>query len=481
MNLKCCILLFIIAVFCANSSIIGQANTLVMGQMNQHNKLVKTVELHVNNRYIDNEIEIFESNLLADGSFAFAVNVVEPQYATFRYSQNKVLVYLEPNDTLVIYGEGPSFPFSTAFSGRGGANNRYLYKYLDRHPKELNPFKLLQYRKGNYWYYVDVDMDNKMKNNHPEAFYKMLLLKKEQALMDLEFNVANQPGYLSDSFKEFLSAEIIYDWAYHLMLYGSVLKNKHKLTDEWFSFLDEVPINSKMIGNYRYRDFLMAYFNYLITKEIDQPQNPYLKQYELATQLMTGRPQAFVQSELIFKSFAAKNMEELLDRYWDFVRNTDYPEFNDKVVAAYEKALKQTVGAPAPDFKLNDELGRVVTLSNYRGQVVLLNFWASWCRPCMAKMRMMQPIEEELKSKGVVFMNVSLDRNESDWKRAIQSGDFGGVHLLANGDIDSQVATDYEVRILPQYFLINKEGQFAEKPEKFKPEDLKLTLNRLSR
>ncbi len=299
--------------------------------------------------------------------------------------------------------------------------------------------------------------------------------------MNLDFNMANHSGTLSQDFKEFMTTEIIYDWAYHLLLYGSVFKNEHGLTESYFTFLEEVPLQSNMVGNYRYRDFLMAYLNYQVTKTTDQPENPYLRQYEEASRLLYGRSLAFAQSELIFKSFAIGKIDQLLAKYWAFVRESEYPEFNDKVVVAYEKALKQTVGAPAPDFKLKDNQGRIVSLNSYQGQVVLLNFWASWCRPCMAKMRMMQTLEAELSEKGVVFMNVSLDRNEVDWKQAIENGGFAGVHLIADGDIDSEIANDYEVKILPQYFLINKNGNFAEKPKQFKGEELKMALNRLSR
>lgn len=475
------ITIFVFSFSLSSNILLAQANALVMGQIQNHNKLVKTVQLHVNNRYVNNEVEVYESNLLADGTFAFAAEINEPQYATIIYSRNKSMVYLEPNDTLRLVAEGTTFPHGVSFSGKGGPNNRYLYKYLEDHPTELDPFKKIQYKKGTYWFSLDMDTDKMMKNNHPEAFKKIMLLEKEQALTDLNFNVSNNPGEISSHFREFMSAEIIYNWAYHVLLYGSVFKNKHGLTESYFSFLDEVPLINEMVGNYRYRDFLMAYFNYQITKSNANPTEPYLKQYEKATNLLSGRALAFSQSEIIYKCFGLGKIDQLLAKYWGFVENTDYPEFSQKVEAVYQKAIKQSVGAPAPNFKLMDNLDRMVTLSSYDGQVVLLNFWASWCRPCMSKMRIMQPLEEELKSKGVVFMNVSLDRNQEDWKQALERENFAGVHLIADDDINSKIASDYEVRILPQYFLINKDGNFAEKPKQFRAEDLRLVLNQLSK
>ena len=155
------------------------------------------------------------------------------------------------------------------------------------------------------------------------------------------------------------------------------------------------------------------------------------------------------------------------------------------VVGAAVRYLQDTRANAAPqsrpEFSLPDLQNKQHSIAEWDGKLVLINFWASWCRPCMNKMRIMQPLEEELKSKGVVFMNVSLDRNPEDWKRALDRENFVGVHLIAEGDIDSSVATDYQVRILPQYFLIDKYGNFAEKPKQFKAEGLRLVLNRLSR
>jgi peroxiredoxin len=459
----------------------AQANVLVTGQILNHNSLIKTVELRVNNRYVNNEVDLYESNLLKDGTFAFAVAITEPQYVTISYSQNTALIYLEPNDSLSLVGEGSSFPHGISFAGKGGAHNRYLYKYLGSNPQEIDPFKKIQYKKGTYWFVLDPGMDNTMKNNHPEAFKKLMLLRREQSMADLNFNASNRPEEFSTAFREFMSTEIFYDWAYHVMLYGAVFKNKHGLTESYFSFLDEVPLQSETVGNYHYRDFLMAYLNYLVTKNNDLPEHPYLRQYEAATEILSGRALAFAQSEIIYRCFGVGQIDEILSNYWAFVEKTDYPEFSQKVVSVYEKAMKQSIGVPAPDFKLMDNLGRMVTLRSYNGQVVLLNFWASWCQPCMSKMRIMQPLEAELKSKGIVFMNVSLDRDTARWQQTLSQEQFAGVHLIADGDINSSIANEYQVRILPQYFLIDKNGAFAEKPKQFRADDLRLVLNRLSR
>ena len=86
-----------------------------------------------------------------------------------------------------------------------------------------------------------------------------------------------------------------------------------------------------------------------------------------------------------FKGFSNRQLEELIEKYWHFIENSPYEEYEAKVIDAYQKAIRRAVGAPAPDFTLRDNLDRLVSLSSYHGQIVYLNFWASWCRPCMSK------------------------------------------------------------------------------------------------
>ena len=83
---------------------------------------------------------------------------------------------------------------------------------------------------------------------------------------------------------------------------------------------------------------------------------------------------------------------------------------------------------------------------------------------------------KELEKQGVVFVNVSLDRNSNDWQNAVQSWQFNGVHVLAPGDINSDIASTYEVKILPQYYIINKYGSFAQRPKKNDVNSIRSTL-----
>jgi len=456
----------------------SQANTLIMGKVTNA-RTVKEIELSMNTQYLDNEHEVYFSNILADYTFAFAVEVKAPQLAILEYANNQAFIYLEPNDTVYIDTDAYSFQYSLSFSGKGGANNTFLAEYLKEHPREMSPFSMVQYRKGIHWFSNSPRMDNVMLDNAPNVFDRKMKLRKEGALSKLQFFSATPTNSLSQLFRQFMEAEIIYDWAYHTLLYGMVYKNKYGLTDQYLDICGEVSLQHEQLGSYYYRKFLMGWINYQYMKA-GEPGNPYIEQYDLGSQMLEGKPEAFFQSEMIVQALRGKNPEKIIPQYIEFSKENVYIPFEEKVISVYNKTMRYSTGADAPSFNLPNTMGQTVSLENYKGKPVYLNFWASWCRPCLAKMGRLKRIEPELEASGVQVLNISVDSDETNWKNLIAERNLPGEHVLAPLGIKSKVAFDYGVRVLPHYFIVDSSGRFARKPEGKTMEELKKTLLSLS-
>ncbi len=473
--------LFLLSLCLPLLSSYAQENTLVMGRIDNLG-LVKEIEINVNEKYLNDKNVVYTAAVTDEGYFAFPLAINEPQLVTLTYSRNKALIYLEPQDTLEVITDANSFPFTMRFDHRGGANNTHLKKYFEQHPPELNAFKLKQYRsRGSYWYVNTPTMDRLMLASTPDQFRQKMALRKKQAFADLDFFMQNNPSALTPAFRDFISSEIIYDWAYHLLLYGDVFKNRFGITESFFDFLDEVPLQNENIGNYWYRHFLQAYLCYRYAAQEEKTGNTYVNQYKLAKNIFQGKALAFLQSEMLVRGFRAKQVEALQRQYWDFSDHNPYPQFDEKVMQNYYQVMKYAAGSLAPDFTLADPTGRPVSLHHYQGKVIYLNFWASWCRPCMAKIRQLQSIQEKLEQQGIVFLHVSLDRDKQTWVETIRRNNMKGIQVLANGDIESEVARDYEIKILPQYYIIDKHGNFAAKPREHDLLEIESVLLRLNR
>ena len=113
------------------------------------------------------------------------------------------------------------------------------------------------------------------------------------------------------------------------------------------------------------------------------------------------------------------------------------------------------VGRLAPDFTLTDLEGNSVTLSDFRGQAVFINFWATWCPPCRAEMPEIEAVYQEYKDKDVVVIGVDLYESEGKVRRYIERGGYSWTFVI---DTTGEVTRDYRVTSIPTSFFLDKQG-----------------------
>ena len=186
--------------------------------------------------------------------------------------------------------------------------------------------------------------------------------------------------------------------------------------------------------------------------------------YDLAKEILKGRVLYWFLAEELIDSFKSGfDAFALAQRKWeDFQQTNPYPEYNEAVQAVLHKALKLQPGQPAPDFTLHDLDGQPVSLSQFKGQAILFDFWASWCGPCIGNLPDLRAIKERMADQPVVFLNLSLDTDEGAWREAIDEHAIKGVHVRADG-FGSDLAESYQVNALPSYYLVDSQGLIVER------------------
>jgi peroxiredoxin len=118
-----------------------------------------------------------------------------------------------------------------------------------------------------------------------------------------------------------------------------------------------------------------------------------------------------------------------------------------------------TVGMQAEDFQLADLDGKTQSLSQYRGKIVLVNFWATWCKPCTTEMPAMQATYDKLRSKGFVVLAVNELEDEAKVREHIK---LYGHTFPVLMDRDNKVANQFGVFGLPVSVFIDQEGRVQE-------------------
>ena len=113
----------------------------------------------------------------------------------------------------------------------------------------------------------------------------------------------------------------------------------------------------------------------------------------------------------------------------------------------------------APDFSLKNLAGETVKLSDYKGQVVMINFWASWCGPCRQEMPLLNDMSEELSKAGFVLLGVNLDEDVNDARKFLN--DIGDMSFPILLDPTAKVADLYKNQAMPSSYFVDREGNLA--------------------
>ncbi|HSY92752.1 MAG TPA: TlpA disulfide reductase family protein [Candidatus Binatus sp.] len=125
----------------------------------------------------------------------------------------------------------------------------------------------------------------------------------------------------------------------------------------------------------------------------------------------------------------------------------------------YSGSRPPRIGSSAPDFTVQDTQNKI-TLSQLRGQVVVLNFWATWCAPCVEEVPSLVEMQRRLKAKGVTVLAVSVDVDDNAYRQFVRNHN---VTLLTVRDPDQKSSALYGTHLFPETYVIDRNGVMRRK------------------
>ena len=418
-------------------------------------------------KYDNDDIYVKPDN---EGKYHYSFTDSLPKELVLVGPKNKMIyVFLENGDQLNIKTD---FDQQTTFSGKGAQNSEVLNNYM-------SAFNIA---------FAKVDA-TKMTT---QQFFDALNSINQIPIDLLNQNKAKvSPAFYNDQLTN-LSYKKLKDYMWYGYYYFVGMKKK--FADESPAGLWEldkqVRYDERLLGNRSY-DALLLYF-----------YPPYLRRKELFSQGKLDSPHeiqdAFIDYKMILKYYPdGKVKNEALKRTMVQVLNqakdlSTVKSLMEEHIAKYADAKEAkdlrekyktmddlSAGKMAPAFTLKSLEGKDISLKDFAGKVVYIDFWASWCAPCRQEMQNGAPkLHAKFKdNKDVVFLYVSLDSKADAWKKAITDDKIKGIHLLspAKSGVDSPVAKAFNISGIPRYVIIGKDGRIFDNNAPRPSEDITQT------
>lgn len=404
-----------------------------------------------------------------DHSFKVSFEWEEPGFIHVTHGDYQTRLFMEPGQDLIMHSTGEDFGDIMEFGGAAGSANVFVIENLSAFRKEAG--RILE---------EEVDQE-------PTDFLEAINTSYTSFYNDLQ--KANQERELSEAFFNTFHDYLKYSFGTILFRYGSLLDDvsPEALPPGYYEFTDSVSTAiDKPLNITPYLDYLENYLNYrsekAATEHFESREQYQLHRFDLAGKHLEGPPQEVMKVREIHL-LKENSHEETGEKLLKEIRE----EVSDDLlrIIEHEEHIPRSgpeEGDQAPAFKYPDPGGNEVALDSFRGDVVYLDIWASWCNPCLQEFPHTKELHKEFKDEDVTFLYVSIDEEEESWRSALEAHDLKGTNLYAGNHFDAQIMEDYGVDAIPRYIIISKAGEIvdinAPRPSRGAEEAIKEALDK---
>ncbi|WP_126969609.1 TlpA family protein disulfide reductase [Gynurincola endophyticus] len=409
------------------------------------------------------EYEIDTLKLDADGNFYLKTwKIKRPQRTSIQQNRTQINdLYLAPGYDLTITADFTDFPTSiktTKITGTGAAANQY--KIL------MSQTYLALADSTKYW-------------ELPAGQLAAFAEKRKITDDSLAATIFDKKAPANDAYFKYFGKMVKQDNRYRNLYYLLMA-----VTDAKFSYEESVAFVNKYIDKTLFTNFsdianlesnefrtvISMYFSYQRALDIRKDSNLVKEknyQANLVSRLLTGEMKEYRLHQMSKNNVpyvtSVGKLDELRERvqpYIDMINNEDFRLDIKKTFDEKEKELIATMsGNPAPAFTVVSDDKKEYTLTDFKGKVVYIDFWASWCVPCRLETPHLKELYKKYKEdKRIEIISIAVSDGEKEWRKALDEDQPEWLQLYAT---DGKVQGAYAANTIPRFVIIDKEGKIV--------------------
>ncbi|MDR2844186.1 MAG: TlpA family protein disulfide reductase, partial [Candidatus Symbiothrix sp.] len=357
-----------------------------------------------------------------------------PEAAGFYILSNdrqEYLLYIQPGDQLQLN----ILKDQVEWQGSISQENKALYQWLDASD-------LVRQKALFFW--------SAGRSTYEDFFPDFEALLSKTATIKQQIHSGNK------SFDQLLRTKMDYDLDYYFTNFLYTPRTKHPKKEDMIAFYQSVNPTQKLAGDdlLLYPEGIKMMNNYLLFARVDKGIQDTSPDFELA---YIRNP--ILKSDFTLRALKRAKTQDEYEAFMKFYGQYILPEQIKEAEKFGSSLYKVQEGVTAADFSYPDTEGNLRSLSDFRGKVVLVDVWATWCGHCRREFPALKKLAEEMKNKDFVVIGISIDKEKDKvkWVEMIQTQGLPGVQIWSGPG--SKVMNDYQIKGIPRCLVFDKQGR----------------------
>lgn len=422
----------------------------------------------IDNAHDDQDFQIVK---IKDGNFSVVINSEEPTGLRCSFKGKSFDFYVMPGDSLILTAEYNELEATTRFEGKGKVTSQFSSQWKQK------------FRASH-----KAELENR-KNYTPERYleFRKNLLDSELAFLH---DYGDKNGIKENPFLNYYVTVFKFSFYSNLCIYIMNHNDIEKggVRSEYLpllKILDEIDYNDPhFVETSEYRWYLMYYINNIKYRQliyekalpqVSKDSVPWFyRSYVLSKKLLKEKSHESYVMTLLYEFLNPITVGYLAPVYDHFIQTCSQENrlILEDSFKKYKSLSKNQKISSISQIKKTDG-GLKEILQQYKGSVLYIDFWASWCAPCINEMSYSKEIQKKFNDKQVKFLFISVDQDDDSWKKAISLHKIPGIHFRIDKEHSDDLIKKLLSKGVPHYMIVGKDGDIIDAEAK-RPSDSEL-------